>query len=262
MTTRGYSITGAETRKYIALHPFTILSGRDPADDAIGPFSVTPNGEVWGQAPSEIRNRPMTIKRPITDLAFTKRLRTAAMMKTAASKVPWGIICQEIGLRSIADIQRGLAAIHVETNPLPKDRAILTKITDYCDRQKIFFPIAGSISPTLERSIGKILEKLSLASVQVTDEDGFHQLVVESKLFLEPEPLALELTKHLPKVADRALPINWLQSPQDEFEVYVAEGTSYSIISVSDKHIEPFIQTELEGFWCDPNRTFDWWFTP
>jgi hypothetical protein len=243
------------SKAFIALHPFLLIDGFDPAEVGYGPYSVNKVGKVTGQAPTEVllegRIQPPDEKR-IRLFAALERA-----MKNAAKSISWREVQSSCRLSELACIQRALYSIE-NGSAAVEDAVSLEKILRFCDAEHAFLPTSGHIQPVMEKKIGELLKSVGTTELIASRLASRFSAHIPVEFLQTDEPIgSAPILRSAPDLRDVS-DVQMLRGSANNVAVVCDDGEFYSTIFSADRIAVEGSQY-FEGFEWDLNARGLWW---
>lgn len=240
---------GAFSKAFVALHPFFLIDGLDPAVCEHGTLVL------FG------RDRPEDVDlvdwcgQAQADRLIGKELTSSSVddaSKRFGKNARWSTIGEQVGLADHRDINRALRTHIGGLKAEYADPASAERLISHCARMQTFLPTEGQLQPTMEDSFVNLFRRAGLTHVVIGDEFGDEEYVVSVDELCSPNswPSSRSLPLPYPRrifAQDRSLlvTVHW-----DSFFTF--------ILGTDDRLQDVEVGSLFEGFWCSETTTISW----
>lgn len=241
---------GAYERCFIALHPFFVIPGLDPARCQHGPvislFSDIPTGVPfleWIQAHTEA-------------VLEDKELDSEAVEEAAklyGTPIDWHQVCREAGFASHLELHLALLSSIHALNAGYHSQSLVDRLNDYCAANKIFPPTASEFQVLMSSAVCAVLTA-----------DGETHYVMSDEFRQAEETVSIEYLKECGITPTSTAPKSYapvsVSSKNERLVITVEHDCLFTLIFERDKLLpRETIERLFEGFWCGEDTTLGWW---
>ena len=231
---------------FIALHPFFVVDGLNPA--------LADYGTIVIQRDS---HRDESVAELIEEAEVSRHEGNVAtdevefLAKTRGRPIRWSEVAAVTGIPNFSALNRALLTSIGALKPEFQDSKSAELLRSYCRANRVFMPTEGAIQPMMERGIAALLKTAGLDRAELASE--FDATGVDVNVS--------ELEVDAPwEIAGNPRSISRIYAPDRSLLVAVDWDSFFTLIAGTHERLRRSeVESAFEGFPCSSETRHDWW---